>query len=140
MVQICLKTCLRPASPGKRNFPSSLRAPSQGANFSNYSVHIFSDASERAYTVVGYFCTEYATEEVQVAFLAARSRVASTKQLSIPRLEHCDALTEAQLAVVLKKELTLEIHDFIYWTNSTTFLTWLNTRCLLEQEFPKSKN
>ncbi|XP_057695374.1 uncharacterized protein LOC130917729 [Corythoichthys intestinalis] len=90
------------------------------------TVHIFSDASEQAYGSVSYLRTTH-QDNVQVSFLAARSRVAPKKQLSMPRLELCGALSGAQLAAMLKRELTLEINEYIYWTDSTTVLTWLQS-------------
>lgn len=91
------------------------------------SVHVFCDASERAYGSVAYLSTEDEQNNIQIAFLAARSRVAPKKQISIPRLELCAALTGAQLGAVLQKELTLDIHNFVYWTDSTTVLAWLQS-------------
>lgn len=90
-------------------------------------VHIFSDASERAYGSVAYLRTEDTKDGVEVAFLTARSRVAPKRQLSVPRLELCAALTGAQLASLLAKELTLSIESFVLWTDSTTVLTWLQS-------------
>nr|XP_055052534.1 uncharacterized protein LOC129438043 [Misgurnus anguillicaudatus] len=94
---------------------------------SSRSVHIFSDASERAYGSVAYLRSEDEKGQIEVAFLAARSRVAPKKQQTIPRLELCAALTGAQLSAVLKSELTLEISSFKFWTDSTTVLNWLQS-------------
>lgn len=91
------------------------------------SIHVFCDASERAYGSVAYLRTDKGEGQVYVAFLVARSRVAPKKQLSIPRLELCGALTGAQLASVLKKELTLDVQELVYWTDSTTVLNWLHS-------------
>lgn len=71
---------------------------------------VFCDASEKAYDSVAYFRTEDHRGSVDVAFVAARSRVGTRKQQSVPQLELCAALTGAQLANVLKAELTLCIH------------------------------
>ncbi|XP_067283159.1 uncharacterized protein [Pseudorasbora parva] len=90
-------------------------------------VHIFSDASEQAYGSVAYLRTEDPRGGVKVSFLTARSRVAPKRQLSVPRLELCAALTGAQLASLLAKELTLNIESFVLWTDSTTVLTWLQS-------------
>lgn len=49
-------------------------------------IHIFCDASERAYGCVGYLRTEDPLKRVEVAFLTARSCVAPKKQLSMPRI------------------------------------------------------
>ena len=66
-------------------------------------------------------------ERVQVAFVMARSRVAPKKQLLIPRLELCAALSGAQLAKVLQTELTLSIEKTTLWTDSTTVLHWIHS-------------
>ncbi|KAL2093214.1 hypothetical protein ACEWY4_010526 [Coilia grayii] len=91
------------------------------------SLHIFCDASEKAYGSVAYLHTEFPGHRVEVAFLTARSRVAPKRQQTMPRLELCAALTGAQLAALLQRELTLKLHDVILWTDSTTVLTWLQS-------------
>ncbi|KAK7891694.1 hypothetical protein WMY93_023657 [Mugilogobius chulae] len=50
-------------------------------------LHIFCDASEKAYGSVAYLRTESSSGHVEVAFVTARSRVAPRKQQTIPRLE-----------------------------------------------------
>ncbi|KAJ8410823.1 hypothetical protein AAFF_G00187800 [Aldrovandia affinis] len=94
---------------------------------SKREVHIFCDASQWAYGSVGYLRTEDAAGHVEVAFLTARSRVAPKRQLSIPRLELCAALTGAQLANLLIRELTLEVSRVVMWTDSTTVLAWIQS-------------
>lgn len=105
-----------------RCYSSSLQYPVKSR-----SVHVFCDASEKAYGSVAYLCSEDSQGNMHVAFMAARSRVAPRKQISIARLELCAALTGAQLGDVLKKELTLDISKFIYWSDSTTVLSWLQS-------------
>ncbi|XP_024865045.1 uncharacterized protein LOC119617585 [Kryptolebias marmoratus] len=90
-------------------------------------IHVFCDASEQAYGSVAYLRTESPEGEVEVAFLAARSRVSPKKQQSIPRLELCAALTGAQLYKVISTELTLPIRSCIFWSDSATVLTWLGS-------------
>lgn len=58
-------------------------------------LHHFSDASERGYGTVSYLRLENDNKEVHVAFIIGKSRVASLKQITIPRME----LTAAVLAV-----------------------------------------
>ncbi|XP_073721977.1 uncharacterized protein [Misgurnus anguillicaudatus] len=92
-----------------------------------YDVHIFCDASEQAYGSVAYLRIEHKEGQVEVAFVAARSRVAPRKQQSIPRLELCAALSGAQLFQLLTTELTIPISSSILWSDSTTVLTWLTS-------------
>lgn len=62
-----------------------------------------------------------------VSFIMARSRVDPKKQLTIPRLELSAALTGAQLAQLLKTELTIPIDQTVLWSDSTVVLTWLQS-------------
>lgn len=89
-------------------------------------IHIFCDASEHAYGSVAYLRAEDDAGKVHVAFLIARSRVAPKRQLSIPRLELCAALSGAQIAALLQKELTLPIENIFLWSDSTV-LQWINS-------------
>lgn len=45
----------------------------------------------------------------------------------MPRLKLCAALTGAQLASLLTKELTLPLCRVVLWTDSTTVLTWIQS-------------
>ncbi|XP_073776433.1 uncharacterized protein [Danio rerio] len=89
------------------------------------NLHIFCDASERAYGSVAYVQTLSSQGDVEVAFLTARSRVSPKKQQSIPRLELCAALTGAQLAKLLKSELSVPINQVTLWSDSSTVLAWI---------------
>ncbi|CAM4718193.1 unnamed protein product [Leuciscus chuanchicus] len=90
-------------------------------------LHIFCDASESAYGSVAYLRGEDPHGQVHVAFVLARSRVAPKKQQSMPRLELCAALTGAQLAQMIQRELTLQLMDTVLWSDSTTVFTWIQS-------------
>lgn len=107
--------------------PRCYVSPAMDNAASKREVHIFCDASQRAYGSVGYLRTEDTEGNVEVAFLTARSRVAPKRQLSMPRLELCAALTGAQLADVLTRELTVAISRVVMWTDSTTVLAWIQS-------------
>ncbi len=93
---------------------------------STIDMHVFCDSSEKAYGSVAYLRIETG-DYIQVAFIMARSRVAPKKQLSVPRLELCAALSGAQLAKTLNSELTLNIRQTVMWSDSTTVLHWIKS-------------
>lgn len=80
-------------------------------------LHIFCDASEKAYGSVAYLKAEDKDGQTHV----------SLKSLSIPRLELCGALTGAQLAQLIQTELKLPFHQTTLWTESTVVLNWLQS-------------
>lgn len=100
--------------------------PACNNNSSTLDIHVFCDASEKAYGSVAYLRVE-TDDYIQVAFIMARSRVAPKKQLSVPRLELCAALSGAQLAKTLNSELTLNIRQTVMWSDSTTVLHWIKS-------------
>ena len=88
---------------------------------------MFCDASEAAYGSVAYLRTVQANQDIQISFVMARSRVAPRRQLTIPRLELCAALSGAQLANLVRSELMLSIQQLFLLTDSTTVLTLLQS-------------
>ncbi len=97
------------------------------AEILNRDLHIFFDASERAYSSLAYMRTENNEGHIHVSFVFARSRVAPRKQMTIPRLELSGALTGAQVANILQAELTVDINHVIHWSDSSTVLQWLKS-------------
>lgn len=74
-----------------------------------HDVHVFCDAYERAYGSVTYLRSKESHGHINRPFLVARSRVAPQTQHFFPRLERCAAVTRAQLAKLLRTELSLPI-------------------------------
>ncbi|KAL0203752.1 hypothetical protein M9458_001770, partial [Cirrhinus mrigala] len=104
-------------------------------------IHIFCDASERSYGSVAYIQTLSPQGDQEIAFLTARSRISPKKQQSIPRLELCAALTGAQLAKLLKSELSVPIRQVTLWSDSTTVLAWIQADSVAEiQELTDPKD
>lgn len=101
--------------------------PVEVTEATEHHLHIFCDASEQAYGSVAYLATCQKGKKAHTSFVMARSRVAPKRQLSMPRLELCAALTGAQLAVLLQRELTLNITQTTLWSDSTTVLAWLHS-------------
>ena len=106
--------------------PCCYASPHNSSN-AIYEVHIFCDASERAYGAVAYLRVMEQQVQISTSFLVAQSRVAPCKRVSIPRLELCAALTGAQLAKLLQTELTIPLQSIYLWTDTTTVLQWIKS-------------
>ena len=64
-------------------------------------------------------------ENVQVALVISKTKVALIKRLMIPRLELCGAQLLAQLLFYVREALHIPIQDVHVWTDSTIVLSWL---------------
>jgi hypothetical protein len=82
-------------------------------------LHIFAHASESAFGAITYL-RFIQPEEIQIAFVMAKTRVAP-----IPRLKICAAHLAARLSSVISKEIRFKIDQTIYWSDSTTVLRWI---------------
>ncbi|XP_075150685.1 uncharacterized protein LOC142224785 [Haematobia irritans] len=120
-----------------RNFRESLKSLEtfpvhrhvhKGHISQNTQLHIFSDASEKAYGAAVYIRTILPNKIILVNLLWAKSRVAPLKQQTLPRLELCAAQLGANLAVKVKNDLDMMTTPTYYWTDSTIVLNWINSR------------
>ncbi|XP_073771200.1 uncharacterized protein [Danio rerio] len=91
-----------------------------------HHLHVFCDASEKAYGAVAYLSSTQGGA-TNVAFVMARSKVAPKRQQTMPRLELCAALAGAQLANLIQTELSVTLQRTTLWTDSTTVLEWLQS-------------
>ncbi|XP_061726521.1 uncharacterized protein LOC133532048 [Cydia pomonella] len=93
--------------------------------YTNLSLHIFSDASTKAMSAVAYF-RWIKDDEIYVAFVASKCRVAPVKPLTVPRAELQAALLAARLADTIRREHKLSAARRYFWCDSSTVLHWLN--------------
>lgn len=90
-------------------------------------LHGFSDASQLAMAAVVYARVETPDRGTQVNIIAAKTKVAPLKKLTIPRLELNAALMLARLSVKVQNVLDLKDSLIVLWTDSSVALTWISS-------------
>ena len=91
------------------------------------SLHHFSDASQNGYGQVVYVRLVNATGKIHCSLFIAKSRVASIKYTSPPRLELATAVFSTKMSAMIRKELQYEDIVEYYWTDSQVFLGYLSS-------------
>lgn len=88
-------------------------------------LHLFCDASIKAYGAVAYFRS---VKNGETVFIMAKSRIAPIKQkLTLPRLELSGALTAAKLAKHLQKLFSLPDENIYLWSDSMIVIHWIQS-------------
>ncbi|KAK3739937.1 hypothetical protein QZH41_015978, partial [Actinostola sp. cb2023] len=88
-------------------------------------LHVFADASEKGFGAVCYLRYALPEDRIKASFVMSRNRVAPLKQLSIPRLELQAAVLAVRLSNTVQRELTLEIDEVVFWSDSKTVLQYI---------------
>ncbi|XP_076301700.1 uncharacterized protein LOC143219711 [Lasioglossum baleicum] len=91
-----------------------------------YELHGFSDASSRAFAAAVYIRVIQANTSVKTTLIAAKSKVAPLKTLSIPRLELNAAVLLSKLIESILSTLQCPTAPIYCWTDSTVVLDWMN--------------
>ena len=86
---------------------------------------VFSDASQYAFGACTYSRQRINDDQYQVRLIAAKSRVAPLKQLSIPRLELQAAVVASRLAKTIQEESRMKFQAVKFFTDSTITLAWI---------------
>ena len=93
------------------------------ARMSSPVVHCFADASQYAYGAVVYF-----TQDNEVSFVAAKTRVAPLKELTIPRLELMAALVASRLTNFAINAIPVPNSPVFMWSDSQIVLHWIKSQ------------
>lgn len=107
-------------------------------NSVTYEIHVFTDASEKAYGACVYIRSCNSIGSIGVQLLVSKNRIAPIKPTTMPRLELCGALLGARLCTKVQESLTIPIKKCRFWCDSTIVLGWLST--LSNQIKPFVKN
>ena len=83
---------------------------------------VFADASRKAFGACAYIRWQIENGKFESRFIAAKSRVAPLKELTIPRLELQSAVLASRLAMSILEESRLEFEKIIYFTDSQIVL------------------
>ena len=88
---------------------------------------VFCDASQDAFGTFEYIRQRTNGDKCQVGLVAAKSRVAPLKQLSILRLELQATFLTSRLAKTIEQESRLQFKPVKLFTNSSITLAWLQS-------------
>ena len=91
----------------------------------NMEIHSFSDASEKAYSAAVYARYEYLDGSFSSRLVAAKTRLAPLKAISIPRLELMSAVISLRLSHQVCKALEIELRKVTFWIDSMTVGHWI---------------
>ena len=95
-------------------------------DWKSVQLHVFFDASEKAFSAVAYFRFEKA-DICDCALVLARTRVAPLKPMSIPRLELQAAVLASRVSRTIINEHEIQVDAVHCWTDSRTVLCWIRS-------------
>ncbi|XP_075150660.1 uncharacterized protein LOC142224758 [Haematobia irritans] len=78
-------------------------------------LHVFSDASIKAYAGVVYIRVLAPNGEDVVNLLSCKTKVAPLKSVSLPRLEVCGAVLASELARTVVREIDIDFRRIYCW-------------------------
>ena len=102
-----------------------LRGLKEDKELRDVTIHTFSDASEKAYAAASYVRHEYEDGTFSTRLVAAKSRLAPLKAMSIPWLELMGALTGLRLTLKICAALEIPRNKATFWVDSENVGFWV---------------
>lgn len=97
-----------------------------------YDLHVFCDASQKAYACCAYLCyKDKRTLQTFSRLIFSKIRVAPPKHMTIPKLELMAVVIGTRVTLFLRQNLTISITKSFLWTDATTILQWLDSKEIL---------
>ena len=110
------------------------------ADVSKMELHGFADASGRAYAAVIYLRVLFRDGNIMNRFVAAKTRVAPIKVMTIPRLELMACLILSRLIKTISEALVVFKLDRIFcWSDSVDCICWINTKHKVWKRFVQNR-
>ena len=107
------------------NFPRCIGREQVGVV--KYQLLVFCDASKHSYAAAIYLLQE-TTMCRKIDLIFAKTKLAPTKQTTIPRLELLAALIGTRCLKFVHKELRVTISEKHIWIDSQCVLNWMNSK------------
>ncbi|GFW34551.1 uncharacterized protein TNCV_951811 [Trichonephila clavipes] len=102
-------------------------------------LHIFCDASPRAFGAVAYFCYVTANDDIYTSFITAKSIVSPLKKLTLPRLELLGAVLASRILKYLTSKFKFPILKFFLWRDSSISLHWIKGKASDYKQFVSNR-
>ena len=100
---------------------------------------VFSDASRQAFGACAYVRWLTNNGRYEARFVAAKSRVAPIKELTIPRLELQAAVLATRLGKSICEEARIRFEKVIYFTDSRIVLAWIQSQARVYKPFVSAR-
>jgi hypothetical protein len=94
-----------------------------------YNLHIFCDASEKAFGTVSYLQVISGRGERHSVIIMSKTRVAPVDKhrLTLPRLELQAAVLATRMYLTIQSEIDLSINEVHFWTDSTVVIHYIRS-------------
>lgn len=93
-----------------------------------WELHTFVDASDQGFAAAAYLRGPNAHGELTSRLVAAKTRVAPLRSLTMPRMELQAAVMGVRLAATVEAALTHQITARTFWSDSQDVLHWIRSR------------